>query len=74
MGRYADDTFGALVENRITMFGHCPRCEVYRDIDLATIEPSRVYINAQFKCRDCGGRVQIYISGAAASGKGGRFE
>lgn len=73
MGRYADDTFGALVENRVTMFGHCAACEVYRDIDLAEIEPTRVYINARFRCRECGGPVKIYISGAASSGLGGRF-
>lgn len=73
MGKYPDDTFGSLVENRMTMAGHCAACEVFRDIDLAEIEPTRVYINARFRCRDCGGQVQTYISGAANSGLGGRF-
>jgi len=55
-------TFGDLRRHGYKLTGHCRRCGVHRDIDLANCTADRDYVGARFKCRDCGGGVEITLS------------
>jgi len=60
-------TFGDLLLLGYKLSGHCRRCSVHRDIDLTAVPAERSYINAPFKCRDCGGKVEITLSQVVTS-------
>jgi len=55
-------TFADLIKHGFKLSGHCRRCGVHRDIDLAQCPPGRSYVGARFKCQACGGGVEITLS------------
>jgi len=55
-------TFGDLLRHGYKLSGHCRRCSVHKDIDLTAVRPEREYVGATFKCRTCGGKVEITLS------------
>ncbi|MGJ8570407.1 MAG: hypothetical protein ACSHXI_06890 [Hoeflea sp.] len=55
-------TFGDLLRHGYKLTGHCRRCSVHKDVDLTVLPPDRLYVGAKFKCRDCGGPVEITLS------------
>lgn len=63
-------TFGDLLQHGYKLSGHCRRCSVHRDIDLNAVPADRDYVGARFKCRDCGGGVEITLSKAAIADSG----
>ena len=56
------NTFGDLLRHGYKLCGFCRQCSVHRDIDLSAVPAVRVYVGARFKCRACGGRVEISLS------------
>jgi transcription elongation factor Elf1 len=60
-------TFGDLLTHGYKLSGHCRRCGVHRDIDLAKCPTDRDYVRASFRCRNCGGMVEITLSQISTS-------
>lgn len=61
------NTFGDLLKHGYNLCGHCRQCGVHRDIDLTGLPPDRVYVGARFKCKACGGKVEITLSQIATA-------
>lgn len=64
------NTFGDLLRHGYKLTGHCRRCGVHRDIDLAACPADRVYVGARFKCRACSARVDFTLSPIRTSNSG----
>lgn len=58
------ETFGDLLRHGYKLAGHCRRCSVHKLIDLAQCPVGQPYVGARFKCRSCGGAVEITLSPA----------
>lgn len=55
-------TFSDLLRHGYRLTGFCRACGVHKDIDLAACPPEQDYVGARFKCRACGGRVEVTLS------------
>lgn len=55
-------TFGALLEYRHTLTGHCRRCEVSRVFDPASRPADEVFVGRRFTCRDCGSKMELSLT------------
>jgi len=55
-------TFGDLLDHGYKLSGYCRGCALHRYIDLTKCPAGRGYVGARFKCRDCGGGVEITLS------------
>jgi hypothetical protein len=60
------EKFGDLLRYGYKLAGHCRPCDRHDDIDLAKLPADRRYVGAKFKCRVCGGPVEITVSRIAA--------
>tara|TARA_R110002020_G_scaffold150446_1_gene327136 strand:+ start:829 stop:1086 length:258 start_codon:yes stop_codon:yes gene_type:complete len=61
-------TFGDLIRHGCKLTGFCRRCSVHKAIDLGAVRPDRVCVGARFKCRACGGAVEVTLSPVETGG------
>lgn len=63
-------TFGDLIRHGYKLTGFCRQCGVHKDVDLTALAAERLYVGARFKCKACGGRVEITLSQVVTSNSG----
>lgn len=68
------ETFGDLLKHGYKLAGHCRKCSIFKDIDLTKLPPKRPYVGARFKCRRCGGSVQVTLSQIQTGGENPAYD